>query len=285
MLDLKDSLVKGVFVEVNLNKGLALPEPSQDIKTKEAEDIEETTSKTANQLTKIASPDFDPHFPKVNDTVLFNRIVKVFLKENKDEEIDYPAHFIDLYDEHYIATKEPAVADFVFWKMLFQEKSSLLIKLNKTEILFKKTSYWPSLNKVLKFKEANLKVENINETPLTSVITKRIFKIVDEKKEHFVTQIDYNGWEDFQTPDEKEFEELINIVNAIKDQSIGPITVHCGAGIGRTGTFIAIHSSLGKKNINHSHTRKLMRIQRPFAMIETKNQFLFVKKFYDKHLD
>jgi protein tyrosine phosphatase len=65
----------------------------------------------------------------------------------------------------------------------------------------------------------------------------------------------------------------------------GPIIVHCSAGIGRSGTFCAVHSTVKMMNeyvskhgamppINIVETVLVLRDQRP-GMVQTKEQFMF----------
>jgi protein tyrosine phosphatase len=60
-----------------------------------------------------------------------------------------------------------------------------------------------------------------------------------------VSFMQYVGWPDMGVPnDSKSIMRMINCVNDIMKQSnyeIGPIVIHCSAGIGRTGTFATIH--------------------------------------------
>ncbi len=69
--------------------------------------------------------------------------------------------------------------------------------------------------------------------------------------------------------------EMIASTPIIK--SVLPITVHCVAGKGRTGTFIGTHSSLGIKDPDHIKLLYEMRKQRSARMVETVEQFKFMK--------
>jgi netrin-G3 ligand len=76
---------------------------------------------------------------------------------------------------------------------------------------------------------------------------------------------------------------LLNFIKRIRIHnqrlsSQGPIAVHCSAGIGRTGTFIAIDYSFQKLQVERSidifNLVKEMRKQRPF-MVQTLEQYIF----------
>lgn len=64
-----------------------------------------------------------------------------------------------------------------------------------------------------------------------------------------MTMFHYLKWGDHMTP--KSAESIINLIEAIQKNfdyvpMNSPIIVHCSAGIGRTGTFIAIDTILHK---------------------------------------
>jgi protein tyrosine phosphatase len=95
-----------------------------------------------------------------------------------------------------------------------------------------------------------------------------------------VVQLHCTKWPDFGVPDSAEvLKDLIKEVDIRKQQVDKPIVVHCSAGIGRTGTFVAIHMSLQKdlqgEEINISKTVRSLREQR-LGMIQSEEQYLFV---------
>jgi len=57
--------------------------------------------------------------------------------------------------------------------------------------------------------------------------------------------IQYIGWDDHRVPEHTngvlKLFDLINEHRKKHDNEFGPLAVHCAAGIGRTGTFIALH--------------------------------------------
>lgn len=96
----------------------------------------------------------------------------------------------------------------------------------------------------------------------------------------------FNTWPDHDVPRDETgqvyTESLLNLVNAVKKSESdpeAPVLVHCSAGVGRTGTFIAIHSGqveLDMKNeTDPLATIDVLRTQRP-AMVQHLSQFYFV---------
>ncbi len=77
-------------------------------------------------------------------------------------------------------------------------------------------------------------------------ITERIFKVnrTDSQGEvRTIYQYQYMGWPDHGVPETPtEFLQLLKKTDEKKTK--GPVIVHCSAGIGRTGTFCAVHYTL-----------------------------------------
>jgi len=95
-----------------------------------------------------------------------------------------------------------------------------------------------------------------------------------------VTQLHCTKWPDFGIPDSAEvMKDLITEVDIRKRGVDKPIVVHCSAGIGRTGTFVAIHMCLQKdlqgEEIDISKTVRSLREQR-LGMIQSEEQYFFV---------
>jgi protein tyrosine phosphatase len=142
-------------------------------------------------------------------------------------------------DIDYIVTQGPLkeTTDH-FWEMVLENKVPVILMLTKLkesnrEKCFK---YWPSSDEKLKFK--SLTVELISENKVEkNPIVHRQFKITSEN-EHIVDFVHFEGWPDYSVPKMDEFSILqIYVKNLMKDKS-GPLTVHCSAGIGRTGKLI-----------------------------------------------
>ena len=152
----------------------------------------------------------------------------------------------------FIATQGPLSGTlFSFWSMVIFHKINLIIMLSNIieEGREKSECYWP----IDKEKDLILQNEN-NEKISISLINEKIeikdsllirtLKINEEKE---ITQIHILCWNDHDIiKDELLFKKILNIlINNINDNRINfpdiPILIHCSAGVGRTGTFIAIY--------------------------------------------
>ena len=96
------------------------------------------------------------------------------------------------------------------------------------------------------------------------ILTEIIFLVSDKNKEHHVTQFHYIGWPDHGAPDSTA--PIISLVRDVRAKLVSTknkninILVHCSAGVGRTGTFIALYQLmdlldvLSKENSGLSNT-------------------------------
>ena len=62
------------------------------------------------------------------------------------------------------------------------------------------------------------------------------------------------NWPDHSIPED--LESIRNVINYIMNKSHYPIVVHCSAGLGRTGTFIAIYNIIRTIQILMNSGRK-----------------------------
>ena len=103
-----------------------------------------------------------------------------------------------------------------------------------------------------------------------------------------VTHFHYTSWPDFGTPRTPVgFIELVRNVGGTQEGS--PILVHCSAGLGRSGVFVAVHSSLeaqksGAHRVDLATTVREMRKQRG-GMIQTADQYRFCFEAVAEALD
>uniref|UniRef100_A0AC34F8Y6 Protein tyrosine phosphatase n=1 Tax=Panagrolaimus sp. ES5 TaxID=591445 RepID=A0AC34F8Y6_9BILA len=162
-----------------------------------------------------------------------------------------------------IATQGPletTVADF--WSMIVEQKTPLIVMLcNIIEDKFdnaknemvptpKCFGYWPTLiNTPIKTKSLFIYADKVEQIVFVmgqkqEKIIKTAIRIVDRKTNQILHKLDhfqYVDWEDHSIPSStRPLMHLYKfyILPAIKKGG-GPIVVHCSAGIGRTGVFVA----------------------------------------------
>ncbi len=97
------------------------------------------------------------------------------------------------------------------------------------------------------------------------------------EKRHLVTHYHYSSWPDFGTPASAAgFVEMVEHVGVSAEGR--PIIVHCSAGLGRSGVFVAVHSALGShkagERVDIEAIVRRMRQQR-HGMIQTPEQYRF----------
>jgi hypothetical protein len=70
-----------------------------------------------------------------------------------------------------------------------------------------------------------------------------------KKSSHRVTHLQYDDWDDMRVPDDKTiFYQFVSMTLKQHEErkAQGPMVVHCFGGVGRTGTFLVIHSTCAK---------------------------------------
>ena len=149
----------------------------------------------------------------------------------------------------FIATQGPLKETIPsFWKMIYNHKIKLVIMLSNglEEVDGRSAVYWPKEKESpLNFDENNLSVELISEEEIipNSLILKK-FKINNElevKQMHIICWPDHGMPQDQNLANEIVDTMITYIKNERKEEKKSPIVVHCSAGVGRTGTVIAIY--------------------------------------------
>ncbi|XP_010792615.1 receptor-type tyrosine-protein phosphatase alpha-like [Notothenia coriiceps] len=111
-----------------------------------------------------------------------------------------------------------------------------------------------------------------------------------ENKARAVRQFHFHGWPEVGIP--ADGKGMINIIAAVQKQQQQsgnhPITVHCSAGAGRTGTFCALSTVLERVKaegiLDVFQTVKSLRLQRPH-MVQTLEQYEFCYKVVQEYID
>ncbi|KAF5890933.1 receptor-type tyrosine-protein phosphatase epsilon-like, partial [Clarias magur] len=206
----------------------------------------------------------------------FNRVI---LSVKRGQEFtDYiNASFIDGYrqKDYFIATQGPlahTVQDF--WRMVWEWKCHSIVMLTelKEREQEKCVRYWPAEGNIF-FGEysVELKRDTLYET---FSLRDLLLTCTPEKQSRLVRHFHFHGWPEIGIPsDGKGMIDLIAAVQKQQQQSGNhPIVVHCSAGAGRTGTFIALSNILERVKaeglLDVFQTVKSLRTQRPH-MVQT----------------
>ncbi|XP_066869327.1 receptor-type tyrosine-protein phosphatase T isoform X12 [Kogia breviceps] len=220
-----------------------------------------------------------------------------------DPHSDYiNANYIDGYHRprHYIATQGPmqeTVKDF--WRMIWQENSaSIVMVTNLVEVgrhpeghtvgnatlsrsaspgMVKCVRYWPDDMEVY----GDIKVTLIETEPLAEYIIRTF--TVQKKGHHEIRELrlfHFTSWPDHGVPCYAT--GLLGFVRQVKflnPPEAGPIVVHCSAGAGRTGCFIAIDTMLDMAEnegvVDIFNCVRELRAQR-VNLVQTEEQYVFV---------
>nr|XP_022311639.1 receptor-type tyrosine-protein phosphatase alpha-like [Crassostrea virginica] len=143
----------------------------------------------------------------------------------------------------YIATQGPkpkTIADF--WTLISQEEVTVIVCLTnlKEGAKNKCAQYWPNVND--KLQGGNITVRHLGESTYAEHIIRR-FKIHNKAKQQdcLVTMYHYTAWADHGVADPLSLVVFHRQVMKATAKSTGKYTlVHCSAGVGRTGTYIAL---------------------------------------------
>nr|XP_022296413.1 receptor-type tyrosine-protein phosphatase alpha-like isoform X2 [Crassostrea virginica] len=154
------------------------------------------------------------------------------------------ASYIHGYNKEkaYIAAQGPfnprTLEDF--WGMIWQNNSSRIVMLTSLYEgdRMKCLKYWPDIDHTVNFGPYSI---TLTTQEVYDSYTLRTISLKYEDDVKTVTQFHFTTWLDNSVPED--VTSLINFRNLVRsnlDTGEGPIVVHCSAGIGRTGTFIAL---------------------------------------------
>ena len=221
----------------------------------------------------------------------------------------------------YIAAQAPLsayVSDF--WHLLWERRVTLLVMLTrekerwKDDALVRKADrYWPEEGEG-EVTIGELTVECQHTQQESEGLIVRRFRVrsngqgkaeedADAPAARMLVQLHFVGWPDHGVPPHiPDFAAFVERYRSMRDaeglpsssHDLPPIAVHCSAGIGRTGTFIAIDVLLDE--VRHLRQRRmrdggvsplnivrLLRTSRP-GMVQTKGQYQLIYQLLDHHL-
>ncbi|KAK7481818.1 hypothetical protein BaRGS_00026965 [Batillaria attramentaria] len=182
-------------------------------------------------------------------------------------------------DKQYIATQGPRdthVNDL--WWMVWQEKATQVVMLTNLieDGKDKCEEYWPAAGKTQTYGHVTVRGLEVEER--ADFVIRPFTLKVKGAGERQVTQYHFNTWPDHGVPQASALVDFWRYVKARGNPRV-PLIVHCSAGVGRTGTFIAldIASELeaGGREVNVQQIVIELREQR-CIMVQSEAQYKFL---------
>ncbi|NWS37124.1 PTPRJ phosphatase, partial [Probosciger aterrimus] len=252
-----------------------------------AEEYEELKSAGVHQ------PKFAAELPENRGKNRYNNVLpydisRVKLSDQSSASDDYiNANYMPGYNSKkaFIAAQGPlpnTIEDF--WRMIWEKNIYSIVMLTKCveQARTKCEQYWPDKQPK---SYGDIIVTMVSEVVLPEW-TIRDFTVEKSNtaEGHTVRQFHFTSWPDHGVPETTEL--LINFRHLVHEYSSqnpieSPTLVHCSAGVGRTGTFIAIDRLI--QQIEMENTVDVygvvydLRMHRPL-MVQTEDQYVFLNQ-------
>ncbi|XP_069594644.1 receptor-type tyrosine-protein phosphatase eta-like isoform X2 [Ranitomeya imitator] len=249
----------------------------------------EKLSSVGTKQTKLFADEVENREKNRYTNVLPYDVSRVVLSSVGNPTEDYiNANYIPGYNstKEYIAAQGPlprTVNDF--WRMIWEKNVRAVIMLTKCVELgkVKCEEYWPQRSARI---YGNLSV-SMNDENVLQDWTTRDFTLVDMKtrQSKVVRHFHFTAWPDHGVPKATsvliEFRNLVREYVTNDDSMHSPIVVHCSAGVGRTGTLIALDRVMKQieteSQIDVYGVVYDLRMHRGL-MVQTESQYIFLNQ-------
>ncbi|XP_018410464.1 PREDICTED: receptor-type tyrosine-protein phosphatase eta [Nanorana parkeri] len=240
-------------------------------------------------LSKTAADDPENREKNRYTNVLPYDISRVILSTNGNSSDDYiNANYIPGYinSKEFIASQGPLPKTLNdFWRMMWEKDVRSIVMLTKCVEIgkLKCEEYWPSRSSRT---FGNLSVSLSNEAVDRDwTIRNFVMLNIKSRQSKHVRHFHYTAWPDHGVP--KTTEDLVEFRNLIRDYTAthnppsSPIVVHCSAGVGRTGTLIALDRLIkqieAEDKVDVYGVVYDLRMHRGL-MVQTENQYVFLNQ-------
>ncbi|XP_026863305.2 receptor-type tyrosine-protein phosphatase R isoform X2 [Electrophorus electricus] len=182
-------------------------------------------------------------------------------------------------DKAFIATQGPMINTVNdFWQMAWQDNCPVIVMITKLKEKNEKcVLYWPEKRGI--YGKVEVLVNGVRECEHYTV---RSLTLKQSGQSRKVCHYWYTSWPDHKTPDS--VGPLLQLMTDVEEarhalDACGPIVVHCSAGIGRTGCFIA--TTIGCRQLRLEGVVDILSIVCQLradrgGMIQTGEQYEFV---------
>nr|XP_022914694.1 tyrosine-protein phosphatase 69D [Onthophagus taurus] len=171
-----------------------------------------------------------------------------------------------------------------FWRLIWEQHLEMILMLTNLEEYSKTkcAKYWPDRSEVDKV-FGDISVTHVQETRYSDYIVREL-KItrggLKDSEERKITQYHYLVWKDFMAPEHPHgIIKFIKRMNEAYSPEKGPILIHCSAGVGRTGTLVALDCLLQQVKeegqVTIFNTICDLRHQRNF-LVQSLKQYIFI---------
>ncbi|GJQ82876.1 hypothetical protein Trydic_g2614 [Trypoxylus dichotomus] len=213
--------------------------------------------------------------------------------DNNDNYEDYiNASYIKGYSRtpEYIATQGPMESTLEdFWRMIIQENVGVIVMVAQFVEQSKQKcfKYFPEKEEIMSIGR-DINVKCTNEINLNYYITRTLI-VEKDGQQMSIRHLQYILWPDFGCPtDTSSMLEFREVMRKNAEMTKNKVVIHCSAGVGRTGTLIAIDILLQKidnsdDDIDVFGTVLDLRKQRTH-MVQTEKQYDYIHKCLREYL-